>query len=232
VNWIRWAGLLALVSVASCAYGGGDITNPLTRKFQWFSFLAGDDMRAACVPGAPDRFRLVYNGIWKEQVRIYELGASAPHRLDEHVIGPGNLFILSTSDPLAPWRGTNASVALTDEQYAGLTRALAASGAYDSPQDTLTLASTDFYWVAASCHAGAFHLTGWRYPSPGFAHLEFPQILGGLDQTGVSFNPPRPWTEVATAPLGSSDNPARGAANATTWTIGISRDQLIDHIVF
>ncbi len=232
MNWIRWVGLLALASVASCSYGAGDITNPLTRKFEWFSFLAGDDMRAVCAPPAPERFRLIYNGIWKEQVRIYELGASGPQRLDAHVIGPGNVTLLSVGDPLAPWRGTNASVLLSNEQYGALTRAIAESGSYVSPQSTLTLASTDFYWVAASCHAGVFHLTAWRYPSSGFAGLKFPQWLNGLDRTGIPFNPPRPWTEVTSAPLGSADNPARGPANATNWTVGIKQDQLIDHIAF
>ena len=30
--------------------------DPLTRKFHWFSYVAGDDIRATCRPGDPDRF--------------------------------------------------------------------------------------------------------------------------------------------------------------------------------
>ncbi|HEY1720763.1 MAG TPA: hypothetical protein VGG27_05920 [Magnetospirillaceae bacterium] len=224
--------LLALAAVSACTYEGGGVNNPLTRKFEWFSYLGGDDIRATCMPGSPDRFRIIYNATWKEQVRIYELGFGGPRRLDEHVIGPGNLISILAEDPLAPWRGTNAAVTLSDEQYGALIRNLMASGAYVSPQQTLTLASTDFYWTVASCHGGVFHLTGWLYPSAGFDSLKFPQWLQGLDQTGIPFNPPKPWTEVATAPPGSADNPVRGSRTATTWTIGIVQDHLLDQIVF
>ena len=224
--------VVALAAVSACSYEGGGINNPLTRKFEWLSYLAGDDIRAACASGAPDRFRVIYNGVWKEQVRVYELGLTGPHQLDVHVIGPGNLLSIMAEDPLAPWRGTNAAVPLTDEQYGTLTRNLASSGAYASPQQALTLSSTDFYWTVASCHAGTFHLTAWLYPSEAFNRLTFPQWLQALDRTGIPFNPPRPWTEVASTPLGTADNPVRGSRAATTWTIGIVQDHLVDQVVF
>jgi len=52
----RAARLLAVVLaggvLAGCAYRG-DIDNPAPIKATWFSYLNGEDLRAACVEGAP-----------------------------------------------------------------------------------------------------------------------------------------------------------------------------------
>jgi hypothetical protein len=224
--------LALLLFLVACGYAPGDVANPLTRKFTWVSFLGGDDIRAGCVAGAPDRFRLIYNGVWREQARVYELGFSGPRSLDQRVIEPGQLFAISIADPLGPWRGSSATTVVALGAYDGLIAGLEQSGAFTSPTSTLTLKSTDFYWVASSCHAGTFHLTGWRYPSDAFGRLSFPQKLLALDTTRVPFNPPRPWTEVASAPLGTADNPARGGRGTTDWSIGIANDQLVDQAIF
>ncbi len=226
------AVLALLLFVVACSYAPGDVANPLTRKFTWVSFLAGDDLRPGCVAGAPDRFRLVYNGNWREQVRIYEIGFTGPRRLDERVIGSGQLKSLSLADPLQPWRGATATVDLTQDQYQRLVDSIAQSGAFASPASAVTLRSTDFYWVAASCHAGAFHLTAWLYPGAPFDRLAFPRQLAALDVTEAPFNPPRPWTGVAAAPLGTPDNPARGGRGSTDWSIGIAQDHLVDQAIF
>ena len=224
--------LVLLLFLVACGYAPGDVANPLTRKFTWVSYLGGDDIRAGCVAGAPDRFRLIYNGIWREQARVYELGFTGPRSLDQRVIGPGQLFAISIADPLGPWRGASATTVLTQGAYAGLLASLEQSGAFTSSISTLTLKSTDFYWAAASCHAGTFHLTAWLYPSTAFDRLSFPQKLLALDTTHVPFNPPRPWTEVASAPLGTADNPARGGRGRTDWSVGIANDQLVDQVIF
>jgi hypothetical protein len=221
-----------VTAVTACSYQAGDVNNPFLRKFEWLSYLGGDDIRAACGPAAVDRVRLIYNGNWKEQVRIYELGTKDPSQLDQRVIGPGNLFSIDATDFLAPWRGTTASATLTPAERDRLWQALAASGAYSSPSTTLTLPSDAFYWVVASCRSGAFHLTAWLYPSPRFEHATFPAVLAAFDRTGMAFNPPRPWTEVKAAPLGTAENPARGAHNATRWSVGIAQDKLVDQVVF
>ena len=64
--------ILGLAVLAGCAYRGG-IDQPVTLKATWFSYLNGDDIRSACVPGAPPKYRLVYNGNYDEQLRAYEL---------------------------------------------------------------------------------------------------------------------------------------------------------------
>ena len=220
------------VFLAACTYAPGDVANPLTRRLTWLSFLGGDDVRAGCAPGAPDRFRLIYNGNWREQVRIYELGFAGPRTLEQRVIEPATLFALKLDDPLAPWRGTTAVITLPPAQYEGLVQSLAQGGAFATPSSTLTLNSTDFYWVAASCRSGTFHLTAWLYPSDAFSRLTFPRELLALDTSKVPFNPPRPWTQVAAAPLGTPDNPARGGRGTTDWSIGIAHDALVGQATF
>ena len=70
--------LTVLVVAAGCTYREGGVGNPITRKFQYFSYLGGDDIRRDCVPGAPARYRLVYNANYYEQVRTYDLRRGAP----------------------------------------------------------------------------------------------------------------------------------------------------------
>lgn len=241
-EWMRrlvplTAAIVPVMLITGCTYQAGDEANPLTRKFTWFSFVGGDDIRAECRPGAPDRFRLIYNGIWLEQVRVYQIRGGAAPVLDQRVIAPGQLTELWLGDPLAPWRGVTASTAVRSDEYAALLAALDRSGAYTSPSATLTLRSDDFYWTAASCHDGAFHLTAWVYPSDGFSHLTFPAWLTALDRTGIPFNPPRPWWEPGTDPnapktLDRSSGPIRSGPEALPWTLGIAQDRLVDVVVF
>ena len=54
--------LLVAFACAGCNYQGRD--DALSQRFTWFSYMNGDDILAACNPGAPDRFRFVYNGVY------------------------------------------------------------------------------------------------------------------------------------------------------------------------
>jgi len=225
--------------LGGCAYDSGDESSPFARKVTWFSFVGADDIRAACHAGAPDRFRIIYNGVWSEQVRIYEIGANGPRRMDERVIGTPGVDEFGIHDLLAPWRGITGSVTLSDSEYATLLRDLGQSGAYRSPDSTLTLAGNDFYWVAASCHDGTFHLTAWRYPSEAFDHVTFGTWLVALDSTGVPFNPPRSWTEVPanTGGTGGMDGysgprPAKIVHGPGDWAFGIAQDRMVGQITF
>lgn len=185
--------MLVVLALSGCAYRGGDIDNPVGRKFSWFSFVEGGDLRATCRPGAPDRYRLVYNGVYDEQVRIYELGDGAnPRRLSAHVVAEANLLAADLLDPLGPWRGRGAELVVDADTHARLVQALAAGGAFGPPDAGLELPSRSFYWTAAACHRGAYHFNAWRWPSPEFRQLRFPEALFALDRTGVPVNPPRP----------------------------------------
>jgi hypothetical protein len=189
----RAAAVLLAGLAAGCAYHGGGLDNPMARTAVWFSFVNGDDIRQACRPGSLDRVRLVYNGIWTEQVRIYEIGEKSPRSLEERVIGPNQLSVVSLSDPLAPWRGITGKREMTDQQYAGLMAALQRSGAFLPPDRKLVMGSDSFYWVAASCRNGVFVQTAWWFdPDPKMA-VPFVAPLLALDTSGVAYNAPRPY---------------------------------------
>src|SRR3546814_16826533 len=79
--------------LAACLYRGNS-DDPMTIKATWLSYLNGDDMRAACVEGAPLQYRLIYNADYDEQLRSYEVtgtpgsdGDAGGGRLVGRVIG-------------------------------------------------------------------------------------------------------------------------------------------------
>lgn len=189
------AVLAATATLAGCAYTGG-VGEPVGRKFQWFSYLAGDDIKARCTPGSPAQYRLVYNAQYDEQVRAYDLRRSVitggGAQLWTQVFGgdaPINNF--SISDPQAPWRGQGSQTGLSEEQYLTLIRAIEASG-FGQPAPTgLRLDSWDFYWVVTACAGGQFHMNAWRHPSDRFDAITFDKVLFPLDKTNKPVNPPR-----------------------------------------
>jgi len=210
----------AVLALGACTYHGDDIGNPFYRKVQWFSFVGGDDLRAACTEGSPDHFRLVYNAVWGEQLRIYEWDGAA-RDLRIRVIGPGTLTLLDLDDLLAPWRASEAHVALSPAESEALTNALAAAGGFGPPAVGLDLPSRDYYWLAATCHQGRFTVTGWHWPSPSFSAARFPALLfardPGRDQVALpaerGFDPY--WADAV----------QRGTASEFLLTIG--RDGLV-----
>lgn len=194
---LRAAGaLLALVVpalLAGCAYRG-QIDTPATLKATWFSYLDGTDIRASCAPGAPDRYRLVYNGRYTEQLRSYEATGDGQGGaiLVARAMNEANLTDLRLDDPQAPWRWRRSDTRLGPAELAELEAVLAASGMFDGPPDGLMLNSWEFYWVASACRDGEFHFSAWVHPSAGWDRLEFPNFLFAHDATGVAVNPPRP----------------------------------------
>lgn len=170
----------ALVLLAGCAYTGDDIGNPFYRKVQWFSFVEGADMAATCAPGSPERFRLVYNALWDQQVRLYEW-SSTDKVLKIGVVRSGNVAEIDLYDPLSPWRTDVATTSLDQAAYDRLSAALADSGAFGAPAVGLQLPSHSYYWTAASCRQGKYIFTAWAYPSAAFDAARFPAALAALD---------------------------------------------------
>lgn len=203
--------VLLAAALSGCAYSGG-IGEPVGRKFQWFSYLAGDDIKARCTPGAPAQYRLVYNANYHEQVRAYDLRRSVlvggGAMLWTQVFGgdtPINNF--SFSDPQAPWRGQGRETRLSEDQSLQLIRAIETSGFGQASPAGLRLDSWDFYWVVTACADGRFHMNAWRHPSERFAALSFDKLLFAADTTNVRVNPPRrmePALEKAKADRDSS----------------------------
>jgi len=180
------AGLLA-----ACTYTGG-LERPGVAKVAWFSFLNGDDIRAACGPGAPLRYRLVYNGDYNEQLRVYEVigdgaqGAYLTARVQE---GSGiEVTRLTLADIKGPAGWVRSDRRLDAAALDRLDAALASSAAFETPPAGLRLASEQFYWVFVGCRNGKVFFNAWLYPSQRFARLRFPEALLQYDDTGIAPN--------------------------------------------
>jgi hypothetical protein len=186
-----WRVTCITVLLAGCTYRG-DIDNPAVRKVSWFSYLDGTDIRAACVEGAPDSYRLVYNGRYEEQLRSYEIiadGAGGAH-LTARAKGRMNAFDVSLDDVLAPWRWKRSETRLSPAEFQQFVALLEQSGQFAGAPVGLRLFSGDFYWVGSACRNGAFHYHAWAFSNDGFARLRFADFLFKHDQTGLAVNPP------------------------------------------
>jgi hypothetical protein len=184
------AAIMALL--AGCAYRGG-IDNPFTSKVAWFSYLDGADIRTACQAGAIDRYRLVYNARYEEQLRSYEItgdGAGGGY-LVARAIGPTSLIRANSSGVIEFWNWRKSQKNLTPAEMAVFREKLRASGMYDGAPVGLRLFSGNFYWVAAACEDDQFHYSAWLHPSARFAAISFPAFLFSHDETGLAVRQPR-----------------------------------------
>ena len=188
---------LCLPLLAACQPMPDRMDLPGVQKLTWFVYLDAADLTGACAASAPDRYRLIYNAHYAEQIRTYEVAAdSSGGAALEAAVQSGSgigasLRFISLDDPLESWRWNRAPRRLGAAEFQELTRALGASGAFAPAPDGLRLHSSAFYWVAAGCRAGQPFYHAWVYPSDGYEGLRFPDLLFALDETGVAVNPPR-----------------------------------------
>lgn len=196
--------LVVASTIAACAYQAGDENNPLLRKITWFSYLDSGDLRTSCTAGSPDRYRLVYNGHYQEQVRTYDISTAddGSASLHQHVFGEANLAGLEADASSAaaflksvaqPWQGVEFTRRLSAQQVADLKAGLAASPA---PSVGLELASYGFYWIAAACSDGVFSYKAWKWPD-GFENTAFVAPLMAVDPSDRPLNPPRKVPETS-----------------------------------
>lgn len=185
--------LAVLLALGACAYRGGT-DDPVSRRLSWFSYLNGDGLRESCGPGTIDRYRLVYNGRYNEQLRTYEVtgdGAGGAI-LVSRALGQANLANVDLYDLLGPWRWERSEGRLSPAETREFIEILERSGMFAGAPEGLRLNSWRFYWVASGCHDGTYHFAAWQHPSAGWDKLAFPEFLLARDGTGVPFNPPRP----------------------------------------
>lgn len=169
--------------------------NYLLRGFTWFGVLDGKDLREACLPGAPDRLRFVYNAIYHEQLRVYELERpfpGAPATLEARVRTRPNFADFTIGELILGPRDPTSRAVLDERAFAHLVDALMADGFAQPVPRGLTLPSDGFYWIVSGCLGGRFDINGWLHPTERFTALRFPALLFARDMTGVPVNPPRP----------------------------------------
>ena len=200
------ASLLIVIAVLpACSYVGRD--DALSQRFTWFSYMNGDDIRAHCAPGALDRYRFVYNGVYIQQVRTYDIvpDSASGFVMRARVLGPSDLSNVTFRDPLAtltqdpleilaPFAGKKGSTGLGGRDIDSLDAALAQSGFFQPAPAGLYLRSDDFFWIGVACIGGRLTFNAFRFPSASFANLTFPRLLFAWDPTGIPVNPPRELT--------------------------------------
>src|SRR3546814_4412138 len=192
----------------------------MTIKATWLSYLNGDDMRAACVEGAPLQYRLIYNADYDEQLRSYEVtgtpgsdGDAGGGRLVVRVLGSSGIAVneMTFSDPLAFARWKRSEAPLGASVVERLNAALEASGAFQPAPKGLQMFSKETYWISNLCRDGVFYFNAWRFPSDRFEAISFATLRFALDEPGVPVRAPR-WV------------PGGAAAKATVRRLRCSSD--------
>lgn len=191
---------MACLILGACARLGED--HPITRKLNWFAHLGGEDIRQACQAGAPDRYRFVYNGIYVEQVRSYDImatNAPAYHRLKVAVAEKANISEIITElarpDIFQPWRPRIGSRILSADTVRNIKTVLDGDEFFTSAPPERGISSIEFYWGVSACLAGEFYFNAYVWPSERFRKLAFPALLKSWDKTQISINPPRKASE-------------------------------------
>jgi hypothetical protein len=183
------AGVLATILLASLA--ACSLDNPFGRSFGWFSYLDAGDIRGTCAGSTGERYRLIYNAVWGEQVRSYDLVAGPQGAtLAERVFFPENLSEINLRDPFELYRGQTGNAAVSPADMASFREALRQSDFDGRTPRGLILPSSGFYWVVAACRDGVFHYNAYLYPSPRFAAITFDRWLFAHDTSGAPVVPP------------------------------------------
>ncbi|NNG03920.1 MAG: hypothetical protein HKM95_07445 [Inquilinus sp.] len=182
----RLAALAAAALVATACTYRQPAGNLVSQRLTWFSYLGAEDIRAACGPRTPTRYRLVYNADFVKQARGYDVWDTRDGAVIDQVVDRG--LTLARDTPVAeigvPVRARARLDAAEFEQFRALLRA---SGAFEPPPVGLRLNSRGYYWVVGGCHEGRFFLTGYDYPSARFERIRFAEFLAARDRTGVAY---------------------------------------------
>ncbi len=182
--------VIAVFALAGCQYAGSS-GDPFERNLTWFDYVGAENVKAACGPGASDRLRFVYNGIYDSQIRTYDVRALPGGRgasLSAWSRGDGDLTKgIEITNLLSPWQGKRVDSVIDPQTLANLKAALADDRFTGFKPVGLRLPSDEFYWVVTGCVNGRFNANAWLYPSDRYKSLKFPAILLEQDKTGLDF---------------------------------------------
>lgn len=205
------------------------VEQPIVRSFHWFDYVAGNDIRANCGEDGRNRLRLVYNAIYDEQVRTYEIFLQ-PDGMAGMTVGvladqgnASNLALFDGSDVLNPWRMRRGQRILSVAETRDLLGLLEASAAFGPPRDGLRLPDVDFWWTVASCRNGVWGFQAYHYPTDGFANVKFAARLFSWDPVPVPVNSPR---KLVPAELRRDPDAPPNHMRANQWTLTVGKDGL------
>jgi hypothetical protein len=205
------------------------IDQPMTRSLNWFAFVGGNDIRESCSSGGRSRIRLIYNALWEEQVRIYDVflqpdgTAGLATRVLANQGTVTNVTIRSLNDVTAPWGTLKADRILNAAETRDFMGALEASAAFGPPRDGLRLPDNDFWWTVASCRNGIWGFQAYHYPTDHFANVKFAARLFALDGVKVPVNQPR---ELEPAELRRDFLAPANRGRADRWMLVVGKDGL------
>ncbi|MDF2366916.1 hypothetical protein [Sneathiella sp.] len=212
------------ILLAACTADGGT-NNPVFRPFQWFSYANGDDIRANCEPGRNARYRMIYNAIYDEQVRTYDIlqiatsdKATQTTRVFRGGISVDWLLGAGGSGPAAT-RDSKEEISLKD--LIAIEQALIKSGFEQPAIKEQILHSDEFYWIAMVCREGNFKYYAWTDENADVAKLPFREVLSKGDKTGVPFL--EPYVPVV---FGRSSRYYNGGRDSTYFTMQIGENGL------
>ena len=202
---------------------------PLTRTLNWFAYAGGDDIRAACTPQGRSRIRLVYNALWEEQVRTYEVflqpdgtaGIATRVLADQGVVT--NVLVDSAASLTGPWNTRRGERVLTRDETGELTALLEQSAAFGPPRDGLRLPDNDFWWTVASCRNGVWGFQAYHYPTDGFVSARFAEKLFAFDSVQIPVNQPR---QIEPAELRRDPVAQAQRDRANRWMLVVGKDGL------
>lgn len=186
--------LLVVFFAASCTYSGGS-KDPVIRKFTWFSYVNGDDIRKVCADLGADRYRFVYNGIYQRQTRSYDVFFHSK-KIAMHVTGPANLKKMNINDGFAVWRGTREDLLVGKGELNIIKKALIASAALQPAPEGLRLYSDKFHWVVSACVEGKFYFNAYLWNTERWDQMQFDDLLFALDVTGVELEVPHDYSPI------------------------------------
>lgn len=231
LSFLVFGAVLGWAATASAQRADRNVDPPIVRSLNWFGYVGGSDIRAGCTPGSRNRVRLVYNGLWEEQVRTYELflqpdgtaGLNIGVLADQGDLA--QLLISQGDDVTNPWRMRRGQRLLDPSQTRDLMDALRASAAFGPPRDGLRLPDNDFWWTVSSCRDGLWGFQAYHYPTDGFANARFMEKLFALDTVRVAINRPRKL-EPAEFRRDMNDNSRRSTTRNDRWMLVVGKDGL------
>jgi hypothetical protein len=183
---------LAAPTLAAPTMAQAIASDPISRTFRWPDILAGNDIRRACGPGAPERWRFVYNAIYSEQVRSYDVGGGTVETRVFDRLGIGYMTTFSLAEFI---QGALSIAPISPEEL----RRLAAAWETDLPKAVKPighLRADRFFWTSAGCRDGRFVFAAFAYPPDGSTPFAFPLELARFDRSGRPGNPPRAMPDV------------------------------------